>query len=151
MLQSQTSLSARRGDPAAAGAGGDPVADRAAVSDLDRAEELSGRRVEDPERARLARRPHRVAAFEPGLGIRSGVRLRDERDEPGDLVVVQCVDERIEVGRCIGPQQEVAVAELHGLILERRKAACGGLSEDNPAATYSPGRLPSEYHRRWRA
>ena len=45
-----------------------------------------------------------------------------------------------------------------------REAACGlttavnakgplkrGPFESNPAASYSPGRLPSEYHRRWRA
>ena len=31
------------------------------------------------------------------------------------------------------------------------RAAHAALSNEKPAATYSPGRLPSEYHRRWRA
>ena len=35
--------------------------------------------------------------------------------------------------------------------LETTKGRLAGPSEDNPAASYSPGRLPSEYHRRWRA
>ena len=34
---------------------------------------------------------------------------------------------------------------------KRAKAGKAGFCEVNSAATYSPGRLPSEYHRRWRA
>ncbi len=38
-----------------------------------------------------------------------------------------------------------------GCLTENKGAALATLCDEKPAASYSPGRLPSEYHRRWRA
>ena len=48
--------------------------------------------------------------------------------------------------RTFGPASSSRASPLNDERAARRRP-----SQDKPAATYSPGRLPSEYHRRWRA
>src|SRR6188768_1583290 len=96
--------------------------------------------------------PVQLALLEIVAGFRLAVRLRDHGQPADDLRVLAGSDDRRRILCPPGPKRESVGAKLHRAILETRRAA---LSDDpceaNSAATYSPGRLPSEYHRRWRA
>src|SRR5438128_2780433 len=86
----------------------------------------------------------------------SGIVLRigpwDDGNPVLDVGVVARFDDRGHIVERPGTQLQVAVAELHLRSLERRKAAAAAFRDERKsAATYSPGRLPSEYHRRQRA
>src|SRR5262245_3202719 len=114
---------------------------------LDRADSFTGRRVCDRERRAVLARGETVLDVEPG--VRLGVGLRDEGEPALDLGVLAGGGNRRRVFDAPAPEDDSLGSHFHGAMGPRKRPPCGGLfQETNSAATYSPGRLPSEYHRR---
>jgi hypothetical protein len=60
----------------------------------------------------------------------------------------QCCDKCGHVVLGPRPEHELVVSHLHGVIQPGNENARARRAFEGSAASYSPGRLPSEYHRR---